>query len=135
MVTRAARSIRLGTGDLLTDVLREENKTLRDLARRTEMLGQPGWAGVEEAAVLAHGLNVQIEIYEVNRRRYKLWAKASCQWFHGDRQSVWCHGCAMAARRAKRAAQCGSVAPVCGLMVVPALCRCGACRRASPPTA
>ena len=57
----AARKIQIGPTPLL-EHLKAQHNTLGDLAHRTTLPGRDGWAGIEEAAVLARQLTVVIEI-------------------------------------------------------------------------
>jgi hypothetical protein len=74
----AARKIQIGPRPLL-EHLQVQHKTLSDLAHRTTLRGRDGWAGIEEAAVLASQLKVVIEIWVASPLQpgYVLWFRAS----------------------------------------------------------
>ena len=72
-----ARNVLIG-GQSLLEHLKVQQKTLGDLAHRTTLPGPDGWAGIEEAALLASQMVVVIEIWVASpdRTGYVLWFRA-----------------------------------------------------------
>ena len=72
-----ANEYRMGNGELLSTTLAlENNRTLQWLGNRALKTGSRGWAGVEEAVVLANQLKMLINIYVKRPRCYELNAVA-----------------------------------------------------------
>ena len=71
---RRTDKVQIGATPLL-EHLQAQHMTLSDLAFRTTLSGTAGWAGIEEAAVLASKLTVVIEIWMASPHRsgYVLW--------------------------------------------------------------